>query len=111
MYKPLDGSGQDQNAQLDAQPNPRGKDPVGPLKITPSLGGDARGSNNPKVDRNAIDSQSQFRQKDPVRPLNIAPQAPPPTRKPDNSNGPPAKGNDANAKDPVGPLRIAPPNR
>jgi hypothetical protein len=79
------------------------------LNIGPSLGGDDRGSNNPKVNRDTFDSQPQVRQKDPVRPLNIAPQTPPPNRKPDSSNGPPGKGNDASGKDPVGPLRIAPP--
>jgi hypothetical protein len=118
MYKPLDAGGQDQNAQLDDQPDPRGKDPVGPLKIGPSLGSDARGSNNPKADRNSNDSQPQFRQKDPVRPLNISPSQGGDDR---GSNNPKSNRDASDSqpqvrqKDPVRPLNIAPqtppPNR
>ncbi len=114
MYKPLDGSDPDQGPQTDDQPNPRGKDPVGPLKISPSQGNNARGnSNGSSGGRDKLDSnQPPVRQKDPVGPLNVTPQTPPPSRKSDNSNnGPPPRGNDQNAKDPVGPLRIIPPNR
>jgi YXWGXW repeat-containing protein len=114
VYKPLDGSGQDQGPQTDDQPNPRGKDPVGPLKISPSQGSNVRGnSNGPSGGRDRLDSnQPPARLKDPVGPLNVTPQTPPPSRKSDNSNnGPPPRGNDANTKDPVGPLRIAPQNR